>query len=74
LAVPAEERFFVGLRLMEGIEPTAAEWQTHAEPITRMVATGLLDASAGRLRLTARGVLLSNEVLQEFIGDPCPTN
>jgi oxygen-independent coproporphyrinogen-3 oxidase len=73
-AIQEEERFFVGLRLMEGVTPTPAEWAIHAEPIARLVENGLLDDTDGRLRLTARGVLLSNEVFQEFIGDPCPTN
>jgi oxygen-independent coproporphyrinogen-3 oxidase len=59
---------------MEGVTPTPAEWAIHAEPIARLVENGLLDDTDGRLRLTARGVLLSNEVFQEFIGDPCPTN
>jgi oxygen-independent coproporphyrinogen-3 oxidase len=61
------ERFFVGLRLMEGIRPQAAEWQRFAEPIRRFVEAGLLETEDGALRLTDRGVLLSNEVFQEFI-------
>jgi oxygen-independent coproporphyrinogen-3 oxidase len=62
-----DERFFVGLRLAEGIEPTPAEWQRHAESIARFERDGLLERAASRLRLTPRGVLLSNEVLQEFL-------
>jgi oxygen-independent coproporphyrinogen-3 oxidase len=64
---PEEERFFVGLRLMEGIRPEPNEWERYAEPIRRFVAAGLLDRDGGVLRLTPRGVLLSNEVFQEFI-------
>ncbi len=71
-AVPHEERFFVGLRLMEGIAPTAEERARHAEPIARLVEAGLLEDTGPRLRLTRRGVVLSNEVFQEFIGPPCP--
>jgi oxygen-independent coproporphyrinogen-3 oxidase len=63
----AEERFFVGLRLSEGIRPTAEEWQRHAEPIRRFLDAGLLATDGGALRLTGRGVMLSNEVFQEFI-------
>ena len=66
-AHPEEERFFVGLRLMEGVTPTAQEWVQHAEAIERFVGMGLLEKSVGRLRLTSRGVLLSNDVFQEFL-------
>ncbi len=63
-----EERFFVGLRLMAGVRPAPEEWVRFDEPIRRFVDSGLLEASGGILRLTNRGVLLSNEVFQEFIG------
>jgi putative oxygen-independent coproporphyrinogen III oxidase len=62
-----EERFFVGLRLTEGIEPEAAEWQRYETPIRRFLDDGLLEFDGGRLRLSERGVLLSNEVFQEFL-------
>jgi oxygen-independent coproporphyrinogen III oxidase len=61
-----EERFFVGLRLMDGIHPTAREFERFREPIQRFLKLGLLE-SGGTLRLTNRGVLLSNEVFQEFL-------
>jgi len=61
------EGFFVGLRLMEGIRPTAEEWRAYEAPIRRFVDAGLLAVSDGILRLTGRGVLLSNEVFQEFL-------
>ncbi len=61
LADPVSERFFLGLRLMEGIEPVSSE------PVERLMRDGLLEASGSRLRLTARGVLLSNEVFAEFV-------
>ena len=62
-----EERFFVGLRLSDGIHPEPAEWARFEEPIERFVAEGLLERDGGRLRLTDRGVLVSNEVFAEFI-------
>jgi oxygen-independent coproporphyrinogen-3 oxidase len=62
-----EERFFVGLRLMEGIEPEAADWRRYEAPIRRFLDDGLLECEDGRLRLSGRGVLLSNEVFQEFL-------
>jgi oxygen-independent coproporphyrinogen-3 oxidase len=66
-AHPAEERFFVGLRLAEGIRCEPAELARWREPIDRFVREGLLESDNGILRLTDRGVLLSNEVFQEFI-------
>lgn len=64
-----EEKFMVGLRLNEGVRPSVEEWARFREPIERFVQAGLLEADSGTLRLTRRGVLLSNEVLQEFL---CP--
>ena len=66
-ARPEEERFFVGLRLMEGIRPEPDEWLRFAEPIRRFREAGLLERSGDMLRLTNRGILLSNEVFQEFL-------
>lgn len=66
-AARSEERFFVGLRLTEGIRPEPEEWLRFDEPIRRFVDAGLLETAGGILRLTNRGVLLSNEVFQEFI-------
>ncbi len=62
-----EERFFVGLRLSEGIQPRADEWVRWNRPIQRFLSSGLLEGCGDRLRLTDRGVLLSNEVFAEFI-------
>ncbi|HWC99679.1 MAG TPA: radical SAM family heme chaperone HemW [Candidatus Sulfopaludibacter sp.] len=66
-AQPEEEHFFVGLRLMQGIRPNDSEWQRFAGPIHRFLDAGLLETEAGVLRLTNQGVLLSNEVFQEFL-------
>lgn len=67
LARPDEERFFLGLRLTEGIA-LAPEERLRLEPaLARSFTAGLLEYSGGRLRLTGRGVLLSNEVFQEFV-------
>ena len=57
-----EERFFVGLRLIEGIRPHPDEWRKFDAPIQRFLADGLLAQDGDQLRLTDRGVLLSNEV------------
>ncbi len=63
----AEEHFFVGLRLTNGIEPTSAEWQRFAEPIDKWIDEGMLIRHGARLRLSDRGVLVSNEIFQEFL-------
>jgi oxygen-independent coproporphyrinogen III oxidase len=62
-----EERFFVGLRLTQGIQPLAEDWIKFEQPIGRFIAEGLLARDGSRLRLTDRGVLFSNEVFAEFI-------
>jgi oxygen-independent coproporphyrinogen-3 oxidase len=63
----AEEHFFVGLRLSAGIEPTPEEWSRFKVPINRWLDAGMLERVGPRLRLTDRGVLVSNEILQEFV-------
>jgi putative oxygen-independent coproporphyrinogen III oxidase len=63
----AEERFFVGLRLTDGIRPNADEWTRFRAPIQHFISAGLLASDGEKLRLTDRGVLLSNEVFAEFI-------
>jgi oxygen-independent coproporphyrinogen-3 oxidase len=62
-----DERFFLGLRLSEGVRPRCEDWETYREPITRFTREGLLETDGHVLRLTNRGVLLSNEVFQEFL-------
>ncbi len=71
-ATPArldEERFFGGLRLMAGIELTAEDETRHGAAIARFVEEGLLARAGGNIRLTARGVLLSNDVFEAFLHD-----
>lgn len=63
----SEEKFFVGLRLTEGITPDRAEWQRHGAVIERFLSTGLLERVGERLRLTRRGIMVSNDVFQEFL-------
>jgi oxygen-independent coproporphyrinogen-3 oxidase len=61
------ERLFLGLRLDGGVAELPSPF---AEPIERFVREGLLLRQDGRLRLTPRGVLLSNEVFAEFVEAP----
>jgi oxygen-independent coproporphyrinogen-3 oxidase len=64
-ADPVQERFFLGLRLTEGID---GPFEPFTEAIRQFIHDGLLEKSGTRVRLTPRGVLLSNEVFQEFVG------
>jgi len=73
-----EEAWFLGLRLAGGVEVAALEREfgrlTVAPALKvapRLVEAGLLTFSAGTIRLTPQGQLLSNDVFQEFLGlDP----
>jgi coproporphyrinogen III oxidase-like Fe-S oxidoreductase len=49
------------------MRPQPEEWQRFEAPIKRFIDAGLLERNGPALRLTAAGVLLSNEVFQEFI-------
>jgi oxygen-independent coproporphyrinogen-3 oxidase len=67
-AALASERLYLGLRLTEkGVELTPGDRARHQAALDRFTSEGLLEESGGRLRLTPRGVLLSNEVFQELI-------
>ena len=66
-ADPLAERFFLGLRLSEGIE---GDWAPFTASIEQFLRDGLLEFDGLRLKLTDRGVLLSNEVFAEFVGVP----
>lgn len=63
----AHERFYVTLRLAEGVRPTPDEWLRFGAPIARFLENGWLESEGGALRLTPQGVLFSNEVFEEFL-------
>lgn len=71
-----EETFFLGLRLIRGVDlrqiaaehGPAALTQFSGE-IEELVELGLLQRDQHILRLTRRGILLSNEVFARFISD-----
>jgi len=69
-----EEAFFLGLRMNCGVSVPALKKQFGDEVIRSnqsvvddLVAHGLLEIAGERLRLTARGRLLSNEVFLQFL-------
>jgi oxygen-independent coproporphyrinogen-3 oxidase len=68
-----EESFFLGLRMKRGISLDAMEREfgSRAAPcypvISELMVEGLLEKAGKRLRLTARGRLLSNEVFARFL-------
>lgn len=69
-----EEFMFLGLRLTAGVHP--AEFQrifgtpvekVYGEQIARLTAQGLLEQTGQSLRLTPRGIDVSNRVFAEFL-------
>jgi oxygen-independent coproporphyrinogen III oxidase len=70
-----EEAWFLGLRLNAGVDLAALEEEFGSETtepaiavVERLVEDGLLDFDGKRVRLSARGRMISNEVFQEFLG------
>jgi putative oxygen-independent coproporphyrinogen III oxidase len=68
------EFFFLGLRLLDGVEPARFrdEFGLTVEAafpgaVARLAAAGLLQEAAGRLALTRRGLLLANQVFLAFL-------
>ena len=70
----ASEFVFLGLRLEDGIDLRDYEERfgvdlikKFSDEIAGLITTGLLDLTAGRLRLTLKGKLYSNEVFAVFV-------
>jgi oxygen-independent coproporphyrinogen-3 oxidase len=66
----ASETAFLGLRLNEGID--LDEYESRFGIFLRdrtpgLLENGLVDIDGGRLRLTRKGMLFSNEVFAEFL-------
>ncbi len=71
-----EESFFLSLRLNRGVSVRALKEQFGGEAvdgyrsvIAELSVNGLLEIIGERLRLTAKGRLLSNEVFARFLRD-----
>jgi oxygen-independent coproporphyrinogen-3 oxidase len=68
------EALFTGLRRTEGVDLLSFTRRYGVDPVqhfgpdlARCFEAGLVEVSEGRLRLTEKGVLLSNEVFQIFV-------
>ncbi len=64
-----EETMFLGLREMRGVALTDTMRNTYKEPIRRLIQEGLLEQVGNRIRLTDRGIDVSNYALSEFLLD-----
>ena len=73
-----EESFFLGLRLNRGVdwqelqEKFGTDLNPYRDAMNELLSEKLLEQSGGKIRLTARGRLLSNEVFQKFVFDCDP--
>jgi oxygen-independent coproporphyrinogen-3 oxidase len=68
------DTFILGLRTSAGIDIPSLSDRFGVEPVSELVerlerlsATGLVSVSDGRVRLTDRGMLLSNEIMVELL-------
>ncbi len=66
-ATARSESVILALRLREGIELDVTGNPAFAAALTWALESGLADRSAGRLRLTQRGRMLSNEVFARLL-------
>jgi oxygen-independent coproporphyrinogen-3 oxidase len=62
-----EEKFFVGLRLNEGVLPDESDWVRFGPAFERHLSSGMMESANGRLRLTNRGIMVSNEIFEDFL-------
>jgi oxygen-independent coproporphyrinogen-3 oxidase len=73
-----EESFFLGFRLNRGVdwqelqEKFGTDLNPYWDVMNELLSEKLLEQSGGKIRLTARGRLLSNEVFQKFVFDRDP--
>ena len=62
-----EERMFLGLRKMSGVQLDDVLEQTYGDIIGRLIHEGLLSMEDGRIRLTDYGIDISNYVFAQFL-------
>jgi oxygen-independent coproporphyrinogen III oxidase len=70
----AVEALFMELRLIDGVDLAAFQvayglnvLATYGDDLDRLCDAGLVELDSGRLKLTKRGLVLSNEVFQVFV-------
>lgn len=61
------ETMFLGLRTMKGVELTEQMRRVYAKVLEKYVGQGFLEEREGWLRLTERGIDVSNRILAEFL-------
>ena len=73
------DAMILGLRLLEGVSTAeftqrfgVAPGEAFGQALERHLALGLLELDGERLRLTARGLLLANEVFVDLLPEPVP--
>ena len=68
-----EEEMFLGLRLIEGVNLKMISQkykldieQLYQKPLEKMIAAGHLERIGNQIRLTHQGLLMANEVFEQF--------
>ena len=61
-----EETIFLGLRKMEGISKKEVD-KEYGKQIEKMICEGFLEEEKGKIRLTERGIDISNYVFAEIL-------
>ena len=61
------EQLLLGLRQVDGIDLTDAMRRDFSSSFERLQTGGLLEITGGHARLTLRGLLVANQVFQEFV-------
>ena len=62
-----EETMFLGLRMMKGIAETPLITKTYGDILKRHEALGLIERKDGNIRLTDKGIDVSNSVFADYI-------
>ena len=69
-----EEEMFLGLRLIEGVNLKTISQkyqidieQLYQKPLEKMIAAGDLERVGNQIRLTRQGLLMANEVFEQFL-------
>lgn len=61
------EALMLGLRQLDGYEPSAAMWRAFGRAIEKHIRAGLLEQKNNKIKLTFEGLFLANEVFYSFV-------